>query len=46
MAETRTLPVPDGLDGDRVDAGLSRMLGLSRSVVAAPAGAAAVVLMP
>ncbi len=31
----RTLPVPDGLDGMRVDAGLSRMLGLSRTVVAA-----------
>ncbi|WP_433781721.1 RluA family pseudouridine synthase [Actinomycetospora sp. CA-101289] len=30
----RTLPVPDGLDGMRLDAGLSRMLGLSRTVVA------------
>jgi 23S rRNA pseudouridine1911/1915/1917 synthase len=30
----RTLPVPDGLDGMRLDAGLSRMLGISRSVVA------------
>jgi 23S rRNA pseudouridine1911/1915/1917 synthase len=30
----RTLPVPDGLDGMRLDAGLSRMLGLSRSAVA------------
>jgi 23S rRNA pseudouridine1911/1915/1917 synthase len=30
----RTLPVPDGLDGMRVDAGLSRLLGLSRTVVA------------
>lgn len=30
----RTLPVPEGLDGMRVDAGLSRMLGLSRTVVA------------
>ncbi|MDN5916955.1 MAG: RluA family pseudouridine synthase [Pseudonocardia sp.] len=28
------MPVPDGLDGMRVDAGLSRMLGLSRTVVA------------
>lgn len=35
MAETRTLPVPDGLDGERVDAGLARLLGLSRSAVAA-----------
>ncbi len=42
MAETRTLPVPDGLDGDRVDAGLSRMLGLSRSVVAALAADGAI----
>jgi 23S rRNA pseudouridine1911/1915/1917 synthase len=30
----RTLPVPDGLDGMRLDAGLSRMLGMSRTVVA------------
>jgi 23S rRNA pseudouridine1911/1915/1917 synthase len=30
----RTLPVPDGLDGMRVDAGLARLLGLSRSAVA------------
>jgi 23S rRNA pseudouridine1911/1915/1917 synthase len=35
MADTRQLPVPDGLDGMRVDAGLSRLLGLSRTVVAA-----------
>ncbi|RNE49473.1 RluA family pseudouridine synthase [Corynebacterium alimapuense] len=32
--ETRTLPVPEGLAGMRVDAGLSKMLGLSRTVVA------------
>lgn len=32
--ETRMMPVPDGLDGMRVDAGLSRILGLSRTVVA------------
>lgn len=31
---TRTLPVPDGLDGMRVDAGLSRLLGLSRTLAA------------
>lgn len=30
----RMLPVPDGLDGMRVDAGLAKMLGLSRTVVA------------
>ena len=34
MRESRFLPVPDGLDGMRVDAGVSRMLGLSRTVVA------------
>ncbi|EHR51897.1 pseudouridine synthase, RluA family [Saccharomonospora marina XMU15] len=31
---TRMLPVPEGLDGMRVDAGLARLLGLSRTVVA------------
>lgn len=31
MSSERTLMVPDGLAGDRVDAGLSRMLGLSRT---------------
>ncbi len=30
----RALPVPDGLGGERLDAGLSRLLGLSRSAVA------------
>ncbi|WP_019854718.1 RluA family pseudouridine synthase [Actinopolyspora mortivallis] len=35
MTDLRTLPVPDGLDGMRVDAGLARLLGLSRSAVAA-----------
>ncbi len=34
MNASRTLPVPDGLDGMRVDAGLSKLLGLSRTVVA------------
>ncbi|WIM70085.1 RluA family pseudouridine synthase [Corynebacterium suedekumii] len=32
--ETRTLPVPEGLAGMRVDAALSRLLGLSRTVAA------------
>jgi 23S rRNA pseudouridine1911/1915/1917 synthase len=32
---SRTLPVPDGLDGMRVDAGLAKLLGLSRTTVAA-----------
>jgi 23S rRNA pseudouridine1911/1915/1917 synthase len=35
VSDTRQLPVPDGLDGMRVDAGLSRLLGLSRTIVAA-----------
>ena len=34
MGDTLGLPVPDGLDGMRVDAGLSRLLGLSRTAVA------------
>ena len=40
----RTLPVPDGLDGMRVDAGLAKLLGLSRTVVAALTEAGDVVL--
>ncbi len=31
---SRALPVPDGLAGERLDAGLARLLGLSRSAVA------------
>jgi 23S rRNA pseudouridine1911/1915/1917 synthase len=31
MPDVRTLPVPDGLVGERVDAALGRMLGLSRT---------------
>jgi 23S rRNA pseudouridine1911/1915/1917 synthase len=34
VAPTRVLPVPDGLAGERLDAGLARMLGLSRSAAA------------
>ena len=34
MADTRLLPVPDGLDGLRLDVALSRMLGLSRTATA------------
>lgn len=37
MAQSRTVPVPDGLDGVRVDAGVAKLLGLSRTVVAASA---------
>ena len=33
----RSMPVPEGLAGMRVDAGLARLLGLSRTVVAAVA---------
>ncbi len=32
--ENRVMPVPDGLAGMRVDAGLSKLLGLSRTAVA------------
>jgi 23S rRNA pseudouridine1911/1915/1917 synthase len=35
----RTLPIPDGLDGMRVDAGLAKLLGLSRTVIASIADA-------
>jgi len=34
MPEIRYLPVPDGLVGERIDAALSRMLGLSRTKAA------------
>jgi 23S rRNA pseudouridine1911/1915/1917 synthase len=34
VSESRSLPVPDGLAGERVDAGLARLLGLSRTVTA------------
>ena len=34
MPERRTLPIPDGLSGERVDLGLSRMLGISRTQAA------------
>ena len=32
--ESRSLPVPDGLAGDRVDAGLAKLLGFSRTFAA------------
>ncbi len=35
--EHRRLPVPDGLDGERADVGLARMLGVSRTQAAAMA---------
>lgn len=34
MSESRLLPVPDGLDGERLDVALARMFGLSRTVAA------------
>ncbi|WP_158887269.1 RluA family pseudouridine synthase [Amycolatopsis anabasis] len=40
----RMLPVPDGLDGMRVDAGLAKLLGLSRTAVAELAEAGEVLL--
>ncbi|WP_291883429.1 RluA family pseudouridine synthase [Cellulomonas sp.] len=42
MPELRSLPVPDGLAGERVDAGLSRLLGLSRTRAAEIAAAGGV----
>lgn len=34
MSETRALPVPDGLAGERVDAALAKLLGFSRTFAA------------
>jgi 23S rRNA pseudouridine1911/1915/1917 synthase len=42
--ESRSLPVPDGLDGVRVDAALSKMLGFSRTFAADVATAGGVSL--
>ncbi|WP_203981165.1 RluA family pseudouridine synthase [Planosporangium flavigriseum] len=39
MAEVRSLPVPDGLDGLRLDQAISRLFGLSRMAAAAVAEA-------
>jgi 23S rRNA pseudouridine1911/1915/1917 synthase len=44
MPEQRSLPVPDGLDGARVDAGVAKLLGFSRSFAADIAEAGGVVL--
>ena len=44
MSDVRTLPVPEGLEGMRVDAGLARLLGLSRTVVAGLTEAGAVLV--
>jgi catechol 2,3-dioxygenase-like lactoylglutathione lyase family enzyme len=42
--EHRSLPVPDGLDGARVDAGLAKLLGFSRTRVAEIASAGGILL--
>lgn len=42
MSGTRALPVPDGLGGERVDAALARLLGLSRTRAAELASGGAV----
>jgi 23S rRNA pseudouridine1911/1915/1917 synthase len=43
-SEYRSLPVPDGLDGTRVDAAVSKLLGFSRSFAAEVAAAGGVSL--
>lgn len=42
--ETKSLPVPDGLDGMRVDSGVARLLGLSRNVAATIAESGGILL--
>src|SRR5690606_32569503 len=42
--QSRSLPVPDGLDGTRVDAALAKMLGFSRTFAAEVAEAGGVVM--
>jgi 23S rRNA pseudouridine1911/1915/1917 synthase len=42
VSQSRSLPVPDGLEGERVDSGLARLLGISRSRAAELAGEGAV----
>lgn len=44
MPENRSLAVPDGLEGERVDAALARMFGLSRTRAAELVASGAVVL--
>ncbi|WP_152184993.1 RluA family pseudouridine synthase [Segeticoccus rhizosphaerae] len=44
MTDTRTIPVPDGLEGERVDAALARLFGLSRTKAADLATSGAVLL--
>jgi 23S rRNA pseudouridine1911/1915/1917 synthase len=44
MAEVRRLPVPNGLTGMRLDAGLAKLLGMSRTTVATMIDAGAVLV--
>ncbi|GAA1244219.1 RluA family pseudouridine synthase [Oryzihumus leptocrescens] len=44
MPDVRSLPVPDGLEGERVDAALARLFGLSRTKAADLAADGAVTL--
>jgi len=42
MSQTRSLPVPDGLAGERVDAAIAKLLGFSRTFAAEVASAGGV----
>lgn len=42
--QTRSMPVPDGLDGTRVDAGIAKLLGFSRTFAAEVAEASGVLV--
>ncbi|MBB2956409.1 23S rRNA pseudouridine1911/1915/1917 synthase [Pseudoclavibacter helvolus] len=44
MMQSRTIPIPDGLEGARVDAGVSKLLGLSRTQVADIAAAGGITI--
>lgn len=44
MTEVKTAAIPEGLDGERIDAAIARLLGLSRSRAADLAGAGLVLL--
>ena len=44
LPEIRNLPVPDGLEGERVDAAISRMFGFSRTKAAELAAAGKVLV--
>ncbi|MFC6713472.1 RluA family pseudouridine synthase [Branchiibius cervicis] len=44
MSEVKALPIPEGLEGERVDAAIARLLGFSRTRAAELAAAGAVTL--